>query len=286
MQDVRSLMLWQYLWYVEALRPVCFIIENVTGLLSVRLSDRNEKGSLLRRFLDDLSDEYRVDLFTVNAADHGTAQLRERIFLVANRLGRVAEFPAATHGPAGSGLPPHRTLRDALTGLVDSHPVTMPFAGHHREALEMIPPGGNWRDLPVELAMRLMGKAYHCTKGGRPGWFRRLSWDRPSPTVLTGTNRTMTCLCHSDHTRTMSAAECARIQGFPDDWVFAGTSARRFAQIGNAVPPDLGCAAGLAAAGVLDGGPAADGRERFRLMDLGYPTRMLLRKKAARACHL
>lgn len=273
--------MWQYLWCIEAIRPKAWILENVTGLLSARLSERENKGSLLKRFLDDLPDEYRVDLYRVNAADHGVAQLRERIFLIGNRVGKIARLPEATHGPAGSNLPPHRTLREALSGIVDPEKATLPFAQHHREALDLIPAGGNWLDLPPELARKLMGKAYYSTRGGRPGWFRRLSWDRPSPTVLTGPNRTMTCLCHPDETRTTSVSECARIQGFPDDWVFTGNPGQKFTQVGNAVPPLLGQVVGLAVAGLLEGGPPADGVERFRVVDLAYGTRMSLRRKPA-----
>lgn len=282
-EDVRGLMLWQYLWFIEAMRPKAWILENVTGLLSTRLSESAEKGSLLERFLSDLPGEYRVDVFRVNAADHGVAQLRERVFLVGNRLGRAAEFPPPTHGPAGSDRPPHRTLREALAGLADLAPVTLPFAPHHREALDLIPPGGSWLNLPPEVARRLMGKAYSSTKGGRTGWFRRLSWDRPSPTVLTGPNHTMTCLCHPDETRTTSVAECACIQGYPDDWVFVGTADERFTQIGNAVPPGLGSAVGLAVAGLLDGGRPAEGLDRFRIVDLARESRMSLRRRKAAA---
>lgn len=285
-QDVRGLMLWQYLWFIEAMQPKCFVVENVSGLLSARLSDRDEKGSLLRRFLRDLPDEYRVDCFVMNAADYGVPQLRERVVLVGNRLGRIAAFPESTHGPAGSGLPPHRTLRDALASLHDPSPVVLDFTAKRKRVLRMVPPGGNWRDLPPDIAREAMGKAYFGT-GGRPGWFRRLSWDRPCPTILTSPNRAMTSLCHPDETRPLSLAECAAIQGFPPDWVFAGTPAERYRQVGNAVPPALGQAAGLAVAGLFDSVKTGGGtvvRERFRLADLASATRLHRRGKAGR-CH-
>jgi DNA (cytosine-5)-methyltransferase 1 len=276
-QDARGLMLWQYLWFVEAMRPKAWILENVTGLLSARLTDADEKGSLLRRFLRDLPADYRADVFTVNAADHGVTQLRERVLIIGNRLSRTAEFPAATHGPAGSGLLPHRTLRDAVEGLVDPDPVVMPFSPVCRRVMPLVPAGGNWRNLPPEVARGTMGKSFFI-RGTRRGWFRRLSWDRPSPTILTAPNRAMTLMAHPDDDRPLSLGECARVQGYPDDFEFAGTPAERFTQVGNAVPPELGRAAGLAAAGLLDGGPPAEGLERFRFFDLAHATR--LRKKA------
>src|SRR3546814_11119470 len=79
-----------------------------------------------------------------------------------------------------------------------------------------------------------MGKAWDA-KGGRSGWWRRLNFDLPSPTLVTMPNHASTALCHPIETRALTVKEYARIQEFPDDWVFCGTAAQQYAQIGNAV---------------------------------------------------
>ena len=96
-----------------------------------------------------------------------------------------------------------------------------------------------------------MGKAWHA-KGGRSGWWRRLSFDLPCPTLVTLPNHASTSLCHPTETRALSVQEYARIQEFPDDWEFEGTLAEQYTQIGNAVPTRLGRVAATVIANSLD----------------------------------
>jgi DNA (cytosine-5)-methyltransferase 1 len=278
--DVRGLMAWQYLWWVEVLRPRAFVMENVSGLLSARLGPQGDKGTLLARFLADVPADYRLNVITVNAVDHGVPQNRERVLVLGNRLGRVADMPPPTHGP---GRAPYRTLADALAGLEDPEPVVARYTARRREVLEMVPPGGCWKDLPPEVAREAMGKGYYGS-GGRPGWFRRLSWGRPSPTILTDAAQVMSCLCHPDVTRPLSVHECARVQTYPDGWEFVGTAADQYRAIGNAVPPLLGSVAGHAVADLLDGSSLTTaGLERIRFVDHAAATRVHRRKKARKA---
>lgn len=103
-----------------------------------------------------------------------------------------------------------------------------------------------------------MGRAFFA-KGGRSGWWRRLTLDLPSPTVTTMPNHASTALCHPTETRALTLRECARIQEFPDDWVFLGKATDQFAQVGNAVPVRLGTVAGKVigdALNALDNGTA------------------------------
>lgn len=282
--DPRGLLLWQYLWWLEAFRPQVFVLENVTGLLSARLSPRHPPRSLLRRWLDDLPAEYRADIFTVNAADYGVPQFRQRVIVIGNRHGLTATFPRPTHGPAGTGLPPWRTLRDALHELAEREPLGLAYCERHRRVLDLVPPGGCWRDLPDEVARESMGAAYHSTKGGRSAWWRRLHWDRPSPCLLTSPVRSMNSLCHPDITRPLTVREYAAIQCFPPEWEFRGTVTSQYRQIGNAVPVPLGKAAGIAAASLLDSieSCAAGNREvpRFRFVDM----RTCKRVRMSRGC--
>jgi DNA (cytosine-5)-methyltransferase 1 len=205
-----------------------------------------------------------MDCFEVNAVNYGAPQLRERAIFIGNRYNEVVDFPDPTHGPRNGTrtqdtlfedidppLKPWATLRDALEGLVDNQPVILDFSPRKKKYLAMVPPGSNWRSLPIALQKESMGSAWHA-KGGRSGWWRRLSFDLPCPTLVTMPNHAGTALCHPTEVRALTLKEYARIQEFPDDWEFRGTPAEQYAQVGNAVPVRLGRVAGEVIARYLD----------------------------------
>ena len=284
-QDPRGTQLWQYLKFIDWMRPKAFLMENVRGLMSAALRHRaikdrpdkggpafaadEEPGSVIRAFIRDLDDSYRMDCFEVNAVNYGAPQLRERAIFIGNRFNRVVEFPEPTHGNAEAdeqpslfaepSLLPYRTLGDALAGLEDPDPVVLDFSPRKKRYLAMIPPGSNWRSLPKAVAIESMGKAFFA-KGGRSGWWRRLTMELPCPTIVTMPNHASTALCHPTETRALSLRECARIQEFPDDWEFVGSPIEQYTQVGNAVPVCLGRVAGEVAAGLIDEIDASAGR--------------------------
>lgn len=269
-QDPRGLLVWQFLRFVEAMQPKFFIMENVRGLVSAairhrsiserpenggdKLSENEIPGSVIRLFANDLqklgSTSYHMDGFEVNAVNYGAPQLRERVIFIGNRFNKQIDFPNPTHGPK-AGLKPWKTLRDAIGHLNDPGTVMMDFSPRKKSFLAQVPEGSNWRSLPVEVQQLSMGKAWHA-KGGRSGWWRRLSFDLPCPTLVTMPNHASTSLCHPTEVRALSLKEYALIQGFPANWEFAGTPAQQYAQAGNAVPVRLGEVAGQVAATALD----------------------------------
>ena len=109
----------------------------------------------------------------------------------------------------------------------------------------MVPEGGNWRDLPKELIPEAMGGAFE-SGGGKVGFYRRLSYSQPSPTITTAPAQKATMLCHPTKDRPLSIKEYARLQQFPENWEFTGTTAAKYKQIGNAVPIGLAKAIGEA----------------------------------------
>src|SRR5258708_4020309 len=182
-QDPRGTLLWQFLRFVDAMRPRVFLMENVRGLVSAALhhrpiADRPEKGgpalakdelpgSVIRLFADDLQNlagaSYHMDCFEVNAVNYGAPQLRERALFVGNRYNEVVDFPNPTHGLSAEDgdnqvglfaseppLKPWRTLRDALKGLKETSPIVMDFSPRKKGYLSLVPPGSNWRSLPIE----------------------------------------------------------------------------------------------------------------------------------------
>jgi len=103
----------------------------------------------------------------------------------------------------------------------------------------MLKEGQNWRDLPEDIQKEAMGKSYYLD-GGRTGFYRRLSFDKPSPTLVTHPAMPATDLCHPVEDRPLSVEEYKVIQGFPLDWKICGSILEQYKQIGNAVPIALG----------------------------------------------
>ena len=284
-QDPRGTLLWQFLRYIEVMHPKFFLMENVRGLLSAALrhrpvADRPQKGgpplephekpgSVVHLFADDLQKlpnyRYHMDCFEVNAVNYGAPQLRERVLFVGNRFNAVVNFPDPTHGTEQSKtcaeptlfdneiktMLPWRTLGHAIGHLDDPGDIIMDFSPRKKYYLSMVSPGSNWRSLPTELQQESMGRAWDA-KGGRSGWWRRLSYDLPCPTLVTMPNHAGTSLCHPNDVRALSLKEYALIQEFPDDWTFCGTPAQQYTQVGNAVPVRLGEVAGTVIATALD----------------------------------
>ncbi len=285
MQDPRGMLLWQFLRWTAVFRPRFFVMENVRGLLSAAIEHRpialrpdkggppltpnEEPGSVMARWLEDLAeatdDAYRVDCFEVNAVNYGAPQLRERVLFFGNRVDAVVDFPAPTHrnpfrkapevDPPGEERPPFQTLGHALDAMGHDDGEVLDFSPRKKRFLAMVPEGANWRTLPVPVQQESMGRAWHA-KGGRSGWWRRLSRDLPCPTVVTMPNHASTSMCHPTETRALTLRECAAIQEFPDAWTFCGTTVQKYAQVGNALPVRLGEVAGFVLAGAFDNSKA------------------------------
>jgi len=284
-QDPRGTLLWDFLRFVQYVKPKIFLMENVRGLLSAALkhrpiaerpdrggdslSEKEMPGSVVRLFAQDLANMenigYHLDIFEVNSVNYGTPQIRERVLFIGNCYGQAIDFPKPTHEnnllSNSSFLQPSlfedkkklpwKTLGDAIKDLHEENPVVLDFSPRKKSFLAMIPPGSNWRSLPEDVQKESMGKAWYA-KGGRSGWWRRLSFDLPSPTLVNMPNHASTSLCHPTETRALSIKEYARVQEFPDNWEFCGTVAKQYTQVGNAVPTRLGKVAGNVIASKLD----------------------------------
>lgn len=260
LEDSRGRLLWEFVRIVDELRPHCFIMENVRGLLSmpvIPLSKKTkdqktehpelyEHGSLMKLLLHKFNDiGYRVDCYVVNAVNYGAPQLRERLICIGNRHHLLSDFPSPQYSNRPEdGLPPFRTLGDVIgENFVDTCPESMEFSPRKLSYLALIPPGGNWRSLPVEIQKESMGKSWYL-KGGRSAYWRKLSFHFPSPTIVTMPNHAGTSMCHPTELRAITVGEAAAIQEFPSDWKFSGNVTAKFRQIGNAVPTRLGLVAG------------------------------------------
>ncbi|NLJ59556.1 MAG: DNA cytosine methyltransferase [Firmicutes bacterium] len=274
-RDPRGSLLYKYVEMVGDTRPRFFVFENVRGILSAAIKHRplkkrgpsypplepeEELGSLLKQvilplFRDELG--YEVVFGLVSAADYGVPQDRQRVLFIGSRDRELGTEPYArkgiempikfllppTHNRKGkNGLPTWKTLGDALEGLHDPKPEYTPYSPARKQVFELIPPGHNWRyirdNFDDEFTQKVMGGAY-SSSGGRVGFWRRLSFDKHCPTLVTSPTQKATGLCHPIETRPLSVREYARIQQFSDEYEFAGTTASKYRQIGNAVPIGL-----------------------------------------------
>jgi DNA (cytosine-5)-methyltransferase 1 len=240
-EDHRGAVIYEFARVVEDLRPKFFALENVRGFLSMSLPPSRTKGSLLGSLVDRFNQSgYRVDLFVVNSVNYGAPQIRERLLLIGNRVELEARFPVPTHSNRPrDGLLPFATLGDALAGFHDANPEVMDFSPRKKAYLAQVPPGGNWRLLPLDVQKEAMGKSWYL-KGGRSAHWRKLTFEFPCPTLVTMPNHAGTSMCHPIELRALSVGEYARIQEFPPDWQFAGTTTDKYRLIGNAVPVRLG----------------------------------------------
>ena len=260
--DPRSTMFKHFVRVIREAKPKFFVMENVRGLLSAAvrhrplkergpgfppLDDDEQLGSAFQVVAKSLRDLNYYSVFDVlNAADYGVPQRRQRLVILGSRDGKRLRMPEPTHDEAASdGLPGWRTLGDALADLNEANPEFYTFCPAKERYLKLVPEGGNWRDLPGRLKRKALGSAFDSW-GGRSGFFRRLSRDEPSPALTTRPDSKATTLCHPTELRPLTVGEYARIQEFPDTWVFEGTVRKKYEQVGNAVPVGLGNAIGQA----------------------------------------
>lgn len=253
--DDRANLFLQYKRVLGILQPKAFVFENVTGILSMN------KKALFKEVQREFSElGYQLKYQVLNAVDYGVPQQRERVILVGFRGENRFEYPTPTHG---EGRKPYVTLRDALGDLpvlrsgqtgtsydraadneflrwvranagekLTEH--SAPKNGKHLiRIMETLQDGQSKDDLPEEIRP---GSGYGNT-------YAKLWWDRPSTTITRNFACPSSSRCiHPRDSRAMTIREGARLQSFPDDYLFYGSSGKKRLEIGNAVPPLLSMA--------------------------------------------
>ena len=238
--DTRGTLFFELARAVKEIQPKVFMGENVKGLIS------HEKGRTFETIKNTIAElgYTLVEPRVLRAIMYQVPQKRERLILIAirNDIAQNVEF----HWPT----PYHEvlTLRDALYKSViyeNDVPVSegAQYPEKKKRVLAMVPQGGDWRNLPEEVAKDYMGGSW-LLGGGKTGMARRLSLDEPSLTLTCSPCQKQTERCHPLETRPLSVREYARIQTFPDNWVFQGSMSDKYKQIGNAVPVNLAWAVG------------------------------------------
>jgi DNA (cytosine-5)-methyltransferase 1 len=224
-EDTRGTLFHEFARCVKEVNPKMFMAENVRGLAS------HDKGRTLTTIISVLEAlGYHTQQKILNAAYYGVGQKRERIVIIGirNDLNIEFSYPSAEKQMT--------TLREALRDCPKS--VGVEYSEKKKKVLALVPPGGCWVDLPEDVAKGYMGKSYY-SGGGRRGMARRISWDEPCLTLTCSPSQKQTERCHPEETRPFTVREAARIQSFPDDWVFCGSVGDQYKQIGNAVPVEM-----------------------------------------------
>ncbi len=256
--DPRGKLFQEYFRIIKELKPKVFVFENVKGLLSM------QGGSLVKQIIALFETEgYTVKMKLLNAADYGTPQMRERVIIVGSLLGSGFEYPRPTHYNPELGLPkdkalkPYVTLGEALGDLPSIMPggLAKEYASEPqndyqrlmregapelitdhevpnnnprlRALMEALPDGGSPADIPEELR----------PSSGFANCYCRLWWNKPSTTITRNLGCPSSSRCvHPRDPRPLSTREGARLQGFPDSYIFYGNRGEKNLQIGNAVP--------------------------------------------------
>lgn len=229
LEDTRGTLFYNFAEILRETKPKMFLAENVKGLVT------HDNGKTLEVMLKVFEDAgYFVKYKVLNALDYKVAQKRQRIVIVGVRkdlqqnINKEYSFPK----PYEKKL----NLKDVLQNVPESECAS--YNEKKKEVLKYVSPGGCWRDLPDEIAKEYMKSTYFMG-GGRTGIARKLSWNEPGLTVLCTPSQKQTERCHPDEIRPFSIRENARIQSFPDEWVFKGPLSEKYKQIGNAVPVNM-----------------------------------------------
>ena len=244
-EDTRGTLFFEFARAVSEAMPKVFIGENVKGL------QRHDHGrtletmiKTLRGIKDEQGRHYKVGVKVLRAQYLDVAQKRERLIIVGLRSD--LDSPLL--------LPKEKdyiiSLWEAIGDCPKSSGQSYPAA--KQAVLELVPPGGYWRDLPEEMQRSYLGGSFHLS-GGKTGMARRLSWDEPSLTLTCSPAQKQTERCHPAETRPLNVREYARIQSFPDDWKFEGSTSAAYKQIGNAVPVNMAFHIGQAVRAMLTG---------------------------------
>lgn len=238
-EEARGTLFFEFARCVKETQPKIAVGENVRGLLN------HDNGKTLKTMIsvfDDLG--YRVAYRVLRSQYLDVPQKRERLIILAVR--KDTDIPFVFPKEKNYTV----SMREALKDCPPSNGQVYPPKKY--DVMKLVPEGGYWRDLPVEIQKSYMGASFYLG-GGKTGMARRLSWDEPSLTLTCSPAQKQTERCHPSETRPLNVREYARIQTFPDHWDFAGSMASQYKQIGNAVPVNLGYHIGRCVIAMLTG---------------------------------
>jgi len=253
--DPKGKLFQEYYRILKELNPKVFLFENVKGLLSM------QKGELLKTIISLFESlNYKVRFKVLNSANYGVPQVRKRVIIIGTKLDKDFKYPKITHNEE---LNPFLTLGDAISDLpfINSNEESFEYSSEPKnefqkimrenapeklmdhnaprnnenlvKIMELLPDGGTPKNLPEKLR----------PKSGFGNTYCKLWWNRPSTTITRNLSTPSSSRCiHPKAPRPLTTREGARIQCFPDDYIFFGSRSSKNLQIGNAVPTFLSIA--------------------------------------------
>lgn len=267
--DPRNSLLKQYIYALQTIKPKWFLMENVEGLLTANKSKYIYEA--VKAFIEC---GYQIRVEKIYSQEYGIPQRRKRVLIIGNRLGIDFKLPEPQVGAYGRIFRlSNVTLRHTITGLPEptsnkqeklfyTSPTTSSWEKYLRgranevtdhflqkmtdlqlKRIKALKSGQTMKDLPTELQHESFKKRAHRRvmdgtpiekRGGAPSGLKRLFFDEPSLTITGAATREF---IHPVEDRPLTIREAARIQTFPDDFLFSGNSAEKIRQIGNAIPP-------------------------------------------------
>ncbi len=224
--DPRNWLFKEYARVLSEVNPRIFVMENVAGMVTL------EKGAVLKLILTELSNQgYDVQYRILNAKNYGTAQSRRRTIIVGtkNNLEVQYHYPEPIVNPPLFGQ--YITVEDVLLKIaINAHSYNhdvSKLSDLNTQRIKHIPQGGSMKDCPPNLQNNSDLKRA----------MRRLHLNDVSPTIVHNNNDHY---YHPTEHRRVTIREMARIQGYPDDYIFYGPKSEQSRQVGNSVPIPLG----------------------------------------------
>lgn len=246
--DSRGMLYKECLRIIEKKMPKVIVFENVRGLLSTKYIDGRNLAEVIVSDLSTMNGVgYNVVHRLINASDYRVPQNRQRVLFVGVRkdLNITFVFPDKQ---SKDGL----TLGNVLPVPDDAtHQVDWPLSPQALEMISYIPEGGSWKDVPYEhLAPRFKRIRDNMKKYHSPNFYRRFSRNEICGTITASAQPENCGIVHPVENRRFTIREIARIQTFPDDYVFIDDSLKNitamYKVIGNAVPVNMANAIALA----------------------------------------
>ena len=230
LDDPRGKLIVQFNKLINDCEPKVFIVENVKGLTT------HNKGETLKGVLSlfENNGKYKVYHKVLNAKDYEVPQKRERILIVGvhSSISKTFTYPEKSKKTI--------VLKDVLSNVPPS--IGASYPEHKANVMKLVPQGGCWINLPKDIQKSYMGEKGLAAGGGKRGIARRLAMNEQSLTLTTSPCQKQTERCHPIENRPLNVREYARIQTFPDTYVFEGSIGNQYKQIGNAVPVKLALA--------------------------------------------
>lgn len=238
--DERGELYLECLRIIESKHPRAVLFENVKGLLSSKHQSGEKLIDVIKSDLENLG--YRVNYKVVNASDYGVPQNRERMILVGLRedVGKTFEFPPVQVDKSKLTL---RNILDVPPGTPNQD-AYWPYSPQAQNMIEQIPEGGSWKSIPYEkLSPRFQRIRDNMKRYHAPNFYRRFSRNEINGTITASAQPENCGITHPTQNRRYTIREIARIQTFPDDFLFIDKSPKdivaMYKIIGNAVPCHL-----------------------------------------------